>query len=110
MARDNKKKLQEKDFVDEEGRIVRRRKRKRKTIGEEGSRKQTAVGLLVILVLSLMFYLPKEFKNWWNKWNEPETVTIVKPVGDKKDVSEVDRVGWRLVRSVGLGRSFEMKK
>ena len=90
---EDKEKLQNKDFVDGE-REVRRRKRKRKTIGEEGSRKQTAVGLLVTILLSLAFFLPKEFKSWWSKWNEPETITILKPVGDESDVSEV--IGFKV--------------
>ena len=94
MAKDEKEKLQNKDFVDGEEGVKKRRKRKRKTIGEEGSRKQTAIGLLVTLVLGLMFYLPKEFKNWWSEWNKPETITILKPVGDAKDVSEV--IGFKV--------------
>jgi len=52
------------------------------------------VGLLVTLVLGLMFYLPKEFKGLWEKWNEPETITILKPVGDEPDVSEV--IGFKV--------------
>ncbi len=96
MVKDSKGKgkLQEKDFVDDEGEVKQRKKRRRKTIGEEGSRKQTAVGLLVTLALSLMFFLPKELKSLWDKWNKPETVTILKPVGDEQDVSEV--VGFKV--------------
>ena len=84
-----KEKLQDKDFAGEDGEVKSRKKIKRKSIGEEGSRKQTAIGILVTIVLSLVFYLPKEFKVWWAKWNTPETVTILKPVGDEQDVSEV---------------------
>ena len=94
MAKDEKDKLQDKDFKDAEGEVKKRRKRRRKTIGEEGSRKQTAVGLLVTLVLGLMFYLPKEFKSWWQDFSAPETITILKPVGDEPDVSEV--IGFKV--------------
>jgi beta-lactamase class A len=86
---DDRKKLQEKDFVGEDGEIKPKKKHKRKTIGEEGSRKQTAIGILATLALSLLFFLPKELKVWWQDWNTPETVTILKPVGDEEDVSEV---------------------
>ena len=94
MNKENKEKLQEKDFVEGEEGIKRRRKRRRKTIGEEGSRKQTGVGLLITLVLGLMFYLPREVRDWWKDWNNPETITILKPVGDAKDVSEV--IGFKV--------------
>ena len=85
----------EKDFADEEVEVIKKKRRNRKTIGEEGSRKQTAIGLGVSLVLGLLFYLPKEFSNWWGKMNQVETITIEKPIGDSKDVSEV--VGFKVV-------------
>jgi len=94
MSKVDNETLQDKDFVDGEKKESQRRKKKRKTIGEEGSRKQTAIGFLLMLALSLVFFLPKELKNWWNLWNEPETVTILKPVGDEKNVSEV--VGFKV--------------
>jgi beta-lactamase class A len=85
---EERKKLQDKDFIGEDGEVKLKKKLKRKTIGEEGSRKQTAIGILASLGLSLIFFLPKEFKVWWENWNTPETVTILKPVGDEQDVSE----------------------
>jgi len=94
--------LRGKDFVNqgEEGEGVRR-KRIRKTIGEEGSRKQTLIGLLLTIGLGLAFYLPPQLKQWWqgmdfnlNLGKENEVIRIEKPVGDKKDVSEV--VGFKV--------------
>lgn len=76
----------QKDFVDSEPGIGKRRPRK--TIGEEGSRKQTFIGLIATILLGLMFYLPTEFKKWWREWNKPETIKIERPVGQQKDVSE----------------------
>ena len=84
-----KRDLQEKDFVDAEGEVKRRRRRARKTIGEEGSRKQTAIGLLVTLALGLVFYLPTELKSWWQRFNNPEVITIERPIGDENDVSQI---------------------
>ncbi|MEA3355088.1 MAG: serine hydrolase [Patescibacteria group bacterium] len=92
---DEKKNLLSKDFVDSDGEVKQRKKRKRKTIGEEGSRKQTAIGLIITLGLSLMFYLPTEFKNWWRKFNQVEMITIEKPIGDSEDISSV--VGFEIV-------------
>lgn len=92
---DERDKLQSKDFVDEEGEGRRRKRRSRKTIGEEGSRKQTALGLMLTIVLGLAFYLPVEIKKWWQDFNRMETITIEKPVGDSEDVSKV--IGFEVV-------------
>jgi len=89
MVRGKKKDFQEKDFVDQEEGVVKRKKRSRKTIGEEGSRKQTAIGLLVTVILGLGFYLPTEVKQWWKEFNTSEKITIKKPVGDAKNVSDI---------------------
>jgi len=89
MVRGKKEDFQEKDFVDQEKGVVKKRKRSRKTIGEEGSRKQTAIGLLATIVLGLFFYLPTEMKQWWKEFNTSEKITIKKPVGDAKNVSEI---------------------
>ena len=94
MTKGEKEKLQEKDFVEANEEVRPRKKRSRKTIGQEGSRKQTAIGLMVTLVLGLIFYLPKEFQGWWKNFSEPETITILKPVGDAPDVSEV--IGFKV--------------
>ncbi len=93
MADDKKRDLQEKDFI-EGGEARPRKRRSRKIIGEEGSRKQTAIGLAVTIVLGLIFYMPTELKSWWQKFNNPETITILKPVGDESDVSEI--VGFKV--------------
>lgn len=92
---DKTRNFKEKDFVDSDDSERQIKRRKRKTIGDEGSRKQVAIGLVATLVLGLMFYLPVEFKNWWQKFNQVETITILKPVGDSKDVSEV--IGFKVV-------------
>lgn len=68
---------------------LKKKRRSRKTLGEEGSRKQTALVLAFTLILSLLFYLPKQLSVWWNQFNSPNTITILKPVGDNKNVSEV---------------------
>lgn len=57
--------LREKDFAVEDN--VPRKKRPRKTIGEEGSRKQTLIGLIVTIILGLIFYLPNQVKINWPK-------------------------------------------
>lgn len=93
MAVDKKRDLQEKGFI-EGGEAKPRRRRSRKVIGEEGSWKQTAIGLAVTIVLGLIFYMPTELKSWWQKFNNPETITILKPVGDEPDVSEI--VGFKV--------------
>lgn len=67
----------------------KKKRRSRKTIGEEGSRKQVVVGLGLTLLLSLIFYLPTEIKNWWSRINQVEVITIERPMGDEKDVSEI---------------------
>ena len=41
------------------------------------------------MLLGLAFYLPSEIKEWWKGFNTTETITILKPVGDSPDVSEV---------------------
>jgi len=92
MADDKKRDLQEKDFI-EGGEVRLRKRRSRKIIGEEGSRKQTAIGLAVTIALGLIFYMPTELKSW-QKFNNPETITILKPVGDEPDVSEI--VGFKV--------------
>jgi beta-lactamase class A len=97
MDKDKNRELQGKDFVDavepEDG-LQRRRRSSRKTIGEEGSRRQTAVVLAVTLILGMFFYFPTEFKLWWKSLNQEEVITIVKPIGDEADVSEV--VGFKV--------------
>lgn len=94
MAEEKKRDLQEKDFVDAEREVKKRRRRSRKMIGEEGSRKQTAIGLLVTLALGLFFYLPTELKSWWQRFNNPEVITIERPIGDERDVSQI--VGFKV--------------
>jgi len=48
------------------------------------------IWLLVITVaLGLVFYLPKEVGRWWTEFNNPETITIYKPIGDSPDLSAV---------------------
>ncbi|MFH0943273.1 MAG: serine hydrolase [Candidatus Beckwithbacteria bacterium] len=94
--------LRSRDFVnqgDESEQV--KKKRIRKTIGEEGNRKQTLIGLLVTVGLGLAFYLPPQIKQWWqgmdlniNLGKESEVIRIEKPVGDKKNVSEV--VGFKV--------------
>ena len=61
MNQEDGQDLREKDFGS--GQVPKRRPRK--TIGEEGSRKQTLIGLIVTIVLGLMFYLPPQLKQWW---------------------------------------------
>jgi beta-lactamase class A len=84
--------VEKKDEREREGQEKKRRRRK--TIGEEGSRKQIAVGFGLTLILSLMFYLPREVKRWWQEFNQAEVITIEKPVGDEPDVSEI--VGFKV--------------
>jgi len=96
MVKAEKKELKERDFViNENGEQKQVRRRSRKTIGEEGSRKQTAIMLLLTIILSLIFYLPVEVKQWWQKFNEGEVITIEKPVGDAEDISEI--VGFEVI-------------
>jgi len=96
MIKEEKKELQARDFVvNENGEQKKVRRRSRKTIGGEGSRKQTAVVLLLTIVFSLFFYLPVEVRNWWQRFNKDEVIVIEKPVGDAEDVSEI--VGFEVV-------------
>jgi len=87
-----KQEVLDKDF--EKGGLRRRRRRPRKTIGEEGSRMQVVIGLGLTILLSLAFYLPPEIRNWWIRFNQPEVITVERPVGDEKDVSEI--VGFKV--------------
>ncbi|MEK7513679.1 MAG: serine hydrolase [Patescibacteria group bacterium] len=84
--------VRQKDFIDSE--FQSGKKRPRKTIGEEGPRKQTLIGLIATILLGLMFYLPTEFKKWWREWNQPEVIRIEKPIGDQKELSEA--VGFKV--------------
>jgi len=96
MIKEEKEELQARDFVvNEHGEQKRIRRRSRKTIGDEGSRKQTAIVLLLTIILSLIFYLPAEVKEWWQRFNRDEVIVIEKPVGDAEDVSEI--VGFKVV-------------
>jgi beta-lactamase class A len=78
-----------KDLSEEELPGWRRRRRPRKTIGEEGTRKQIAIGLFLTILLSLFFYLPTEIKRWWERFNQPKVITVERPMGDEKDVAEI---------------------
>ena len=89
----DQQKLSTNDFIDDDE-VVKPRKRRRKTIGEEGTRKQVVIGLLITIVLSLFFYLPTEVKIWWSRLNQVEVITIEKPVGDAEDVSGI--VGFKV--------------
>jgi len=87
--------LREKDFG--LGQVPKRRPRK--TIGEEGSRKQTLIGLIATIVLGLMFYLPPQLKQWWqgldlNFSKENEVIRIERSRETKQDVSEI--VGFKV--------------
>ncbi len=96
MIKEEAKKLQARDFVvNEHGEQKRIRRRSRKTIGDEGSRKQTAIVLFLTIIFSLIFYLPAEVKEWWQRFNKDEVIVIEKPVGDAEDVSEI--VGFKVV-------------
>jgi len=64
--------LREKDFGS--GQALKRRVRK--TIGEEGSRKQTLIGLIATIGLGLMFYLPPVIKQWWQGLKGNEVIRI----------------------------------
>jgi len=96
MIKEEKKELQARDFVvNENGEQKRVRRRSRKTIGEEGSRRQIAIVLFLTIFFSLIFYLPVEIKEWWQRFNKDEVIVIEKPVGDVEDVSEI--VGFKVV-------------
>lgn len=95
MNQEDGQDLREKDF----GSGQARKRRPRKTIGEEGSRKQTLIGLAVTIALGLMFYLPPVIKQWWqvldlNFSKGNEVVTIERSREIKQDVSEV--VGFKV--------------
>lgn len=45
--------------------------------------------LAITVVLGLLFYLPKEIGQWWEEFNQPETITIYKPIGDSANLSAV---------------------
>ena len=95
MNQEDEQDLREKDF----GSGQARKRRPRKTIGEEGSRKQTLIGLAVTIALGLMFYLPPVIKQWWqgldlNFSKGNEVVTIERSREIKQDVSEV--VGFKV--------------
>lgn len=87
--------LRDKDFG--LGQVPKRRPRK--TIGEEGSRKQTFIGLVATIVLGLMFYLPPQLKQWWqgldfNFGKENEVIRIERSRETKQNISEV--VGFKV--------------
>ncbi|MCG2691677.1 serine hydrolase, partial [Microgenomates group bacterium] len=97
MNQEDGQDLREKDFGP--GQVLKRRARK--TIGEEGSRKQTLIGLAVTIVLGLMFYLPPVIKQWWQglDWNfnfgrENEVIKIERSREIKQDISEL--VGFKV--------------
>jgi beta-lactamase class A len=43
--------------------LVKEKRQPRKTIGQEGSRRQTLLLFLILLIIGLLLYLPQEFKN-----------------------------------------------
>lgn len=93
MNQEDGQDLREKDF----GLGQAQKRRPRKTIGEEGSRKQTLIGLVATIVLGLMFYLPPQLKQWWQgfDWSSNnEVIRIERPRETKKDVSEI--VGFKV--------------
>lgn len=97
MNQEDGQDLREKDFArsssgDESGQV--RKRRPRKTIGEEGSRKQTLIGLIATIVLGLMFYLPPVIKQWWQGLKGNEVIRIERPREIKQDVSEI--VGFKV--------------
>lgn len=90
MNQGNGEDLREKDF--ELGQA--RKKRVRKTIGEEGSRKQTLVGLVGTVVIGLMFYLPPAVKEWWQGVKGDEVIRIERSMKNKQELSEI--VGFKV--------------
>ncbi|MBU1323026.1 hypothetical protein KKE75_03150, partial [Patescibacteria group bacterium] len=95
MNQEDGQDLREKDF----GSGQARKRRPRKTIGEEGSRKQVLIGLVATIVLGLMFYLPPVIKQWWqgldlNFSKGNEVVTIERSREIKQDISEL--VGFKV--------------
>lgn len=66
----------------------------RKSIGEEGSRKQTIIVFFLLLFLGLGIYLPKKLKapDWQvnlPQWNGGEVITISKPRVEKPSLTEL---------------------
>src|SRR3972149_6837399 len=45
--------------------------------------------LVITVALGLLFYLPREVSRWWQEFNQPDTITIYKPIGDSPDLSTV---------------------
>ncbi len=90
MNQEDGQDLRERDF--ESGQV--RKRRPRKTIGEEGSRKQTLIGLMATIVLGLMFYLPPLIKQWWQGRKGNEVIRIERSREIKQDISEL--VGFKV--------------
>lgn len=66
----------------------------RKSIGEEGSRKQTLIVFILLLFLGLGLYLPKRLKapDWQvnlPEWSGGEVITISKPRVEKPSLTEL---------------------
>lgn len=67
----------------------------RKTIGEEGSRKQTVFVFLLLLGLGLILYLPgrltmkPKLSVNWQEWGSGEVITIRKPRVEKPNLTEL---------------------
>lgn len=75
------------------------KKRPRKTIGEEGPKKQTLIIFVITIILGLIFYLPTELKgvrigltNLFNQ--EDKVIRIERPIGKMKDLTTV--VGFKV--------------
>lgn len=97
MIKRQEQDLREKDFAVEDN--VQKKRRPRKTIGEEGSRKQTLIGLITTLILGLIFYLPNEIKQKWpegvSNWQtEEEVFRIEKPKTTHKTLEEA--IGFKV--------------
>ena len=65
--------------------VIVPKRRPRKIIGEEGSRKQTLIVFLLLLVLGLVMYLPSRWKTpnfqiSLPEWNGGEVITIRRSV------------------------------
>jgi len=83
------------------GEVIVPKRRSRKTIGEEGSRKQTLVVFLLLLILGLTLYLPARWKtpDWQvtlPEWSGGEVITIRKsqpkadrPLAEKPKIEEL---------------------
>ncbi|MCX6816669.1 MAG: class A beta-lactamase-related serine hydrolase [Candidatus Beckwithbacteria bacterium] len=89
--------LREKDYSGE-GETEIKKRRPRKTIGEEGSRKQTLIVLAITIGLGLFFYLPTQFKlikfNWLPKLNfgGSEVITIEKTKTESSPPAEIKTI------------------